>query len=105
MFGDKQPGKNDSRMAESHLEEGFMNDSSDDAHTPAAHTHISLTAAQMREKLKKKPCLLRLWCVIEIQMLKMIDDPKQVKENMRMQMSSIALVGALLGTSQFASFS
>ena len=83
-------------MTASQLEEGLIEEE---------HNVGTLSAEELRAALRSKPCWLRLWAVIEIKMLKAVQDPKRIKENIKGQMSSVALVGALVTSSQFTSFS
>lgn len=83
-------------MAASQLEEGLIEEE---------HDFGTFSAEELRAALRSKPCWLRLWAVIEIKMLKAVQDPKRLKENIKGQMSSVALVGALVTNSQFTSFS
>jgi tellurite resistance protein TehA-like permease len=58
----------------------------------------------IKEKIAQKPCWLKIWAVLELRMIKNLEDPAELKENIKANLGTIAVVGALFGSSNLSSF-
>jgi len=56
------------------------------------------------ELIENKPWYLQIWAILELKMVRDIVDPAELKENIKANLSTVAIIGALFGGTNTASF-
>jgi len=58
----------------------------------------------INELVDKKWCIIQVWAPLELKMIKNVVDPGELKENMKANLSTVAIIGALFGGTNLSSF-
>ena len=56
------------------------------------------------ELIENKPWYLQIWAILELKMVRDIVDPAELKENIKANLSTVAIIGALFGGTNLSSF-
>lgn len=56
------------------------------------------------ELADRKNCIIQVWAALELKMIKNVVNPGELKENMKANLSTVAIIGALMGGNNLSSF-
>ena len=58
----------------------------------------------IRELIEKKHCIVRVWAPLELKMITHVEDPAELKKKLKANLNTVAIIGALFGGANLASY-
>ena len=70
---------------------------------PMRNSH-AVEDSYISDTIKKQWCIVKVWAALEIKMITNVRDPKEVKESIKGNLGTMAVVGALFGSAALGSY-